>query len=186
VFEFLIARSLRIMGVSGNNIKRWDVVGSDDKAAAAAAAAAAAMDLVEIDDEPVGASDNRILKIWLEYGMEDEYVLEIQSELEMPSNPSVAVPRLQPIGINREKGFVGVEARTNVEINESHLRGYARIGTSELPQELLSKSPNPILLAYKFQQGSDSLLKLSIKKHKDVCQLLVPVPCCNAMHHILM
>jgi len=177
LFEFLIPKSLRILAVTGNNIKRWDVVGSesrdannDNKSMEPGLDRLVSVDGGDDDDVLSGQDTNRVLKVWLEYGMEDEYRLEVVSELEMPSESTndILVPRLQALGINREKGFVGVEARTNVEINEAHTRGLGRIGTSELPAELVSKSPNPILLAYKFLQGGETLLKLNIKKHKDV------------------
>ena len=90
------------------------------------------------------------MRVWLDYGVEKTYQLSIRAELEMEStSSSVLVPRISCANVNRERGHVGVEARTNVEVSELVVRGIARVGVEELPGSVGVLASNPILLAYK-------------------------------------
>jgi hypothetical protein len=76
--------------------------------------------------------------------------------------------------ISRETGFVAVETRTNVEVNELNCDGLSMIDTREVPAKLNSMAVNPLLLCYKFVAPEFSLA-LDIKKHQDVEVLIAVV-----------
>jgi len=116
-----------------------------------------------------GSMQQRMLKVWLDYGVEDTYELRISAEREMAATSGVVtMPRLQALGVSRERGFIGIEARTNVELTDVSSAGLGRMGTSELPERLYQRALNPLLMGYKFLQGSDTTLTLEVKKHDDV------------------
>lgn len=79
--------------------------------------------------------------------------------------------------ISREKGFIAVEARTTVELDQSEsCVGCVLIDVDELSESLRSRASNPILLAYKYLLP-EYQLKLSVKKHGDVDVLIAAVDC---------
>ncbi len=104
--------------------------------------------------------------------------------------------------ISREKGYVAVEARTNVEIAELKREYLAMVDTSELPQPLFKLASNPILFGYKFLcmcfyaffyseifvfiltssvLAPGYFLQLRVKKHEDVGVLIAA---CDDAHYI--
>jgi len=87
----------------------------------------------------------------------------------------VTIPTFRCMGIvSREKGFVGIEARTNVEIQFLNGGGCAAIDTTELPKQLWDTSSQPIILAYKFLDPR-LFIHLDVKKHADVSVLIAVV-----------
>lgn len=98
----------------------------------------------------------QVLLVHLEYGLEDSYEITIVSELPLDSAPSLRMPCIACVAeceahhISKEKGFVAIEARTNVEIREGENKNVGRIDTSELPEVLWSTATNPPLLGYRF------------------------------------
>jgi len=87
----------------------------------------------------------------------------------------VDIPTFRCLGIvSREKGFVGIEARTNVEIQFLNGGGCAAIDTTELPKQLWDTSSQPIILAYKFLDPR-LFIHLDVKKHADVSVLIAVV-----------
>jgi hypothetical protein len=195
LFEFLIPKSIRILSVDGGSIKRWDVLGAgeiaDDGIVVQALDDSSSKrtnnnntkPLLEFPDDAT-ASDGgkanatqysqRVLKVWLDYGVEQSYTVRIVGETEIGATTLLMLPRLQALGVNREKGFIGIEARTNVELSEHSAIGLRRIGTSELPAELYQRAMNPLLLGYQFGLAETQLV-VEVKKHKDVCSSVVGV-----------
>jgi hypothetical protein len=119
----------------------------------------------------------QLLKVWLEYGLEDSYEITIVSELPIdPTTTSLRMPNFACVAqceahtISKEKGHVAIEARTNVEVREGAAKNIGRIDTSELPEQLWQTATNPPLLAYKFLAPS-FVLSLAIQKHDDVTVL---------------
>mmetsp|Transcript_12686 Transcript_12686/g.50700 ORF Transcript_12686/g.50700 Transcript_12686/m.50700 type:complete len:734 (+) Transcript_12686:127-2328(+) len=156
VFEFDLPTSARVLSVEGTAVKRWDVLEAKGKATAAT------------------------LKVSLEYAMEAHYSLELRTELKMASTScDVQLPRFACRQVNREQGFLGVEARTSVEVSELQATMLAPMGISELPAEVAAKAVNPLLFGYKFLVGGASELRVRVKKHKDVPVLVALVEACH-------
>jgi hypothetical protein len=141
------------------NVKSWDVIEAskhyDDENADI---------VVEEDSEWFG---KKVVRVIFEYGQEHNSSIVISSELEMESTSCrVRCPSFAVLGINRERGFVSVVARTNVEIQEDARKYLAKIDPSELPGHLQNQQLT-ILHAYKFLE-SDHMLSLNITRHDDV------------------
>jgi len=161
-FEIAIGPVVRILSVDGKAIKRWDVATTNT-------AASIDGDGGDLDASSAAAANSRVLKVWLEYGIEESYSLVVTSEYEMGSTAGeVTLPRFYPLLVSREKGFVGIEARTNVELSQQKIHRMLRIGTSELPQRLYQRPQNPLLLAYKWVGHDEAHIVLTVKKHDDV------------------
>jgi len=85
------------------------------------------------------------------------------------------VPTFRSVGVvSREKGFIGVEARTNVEVQFVKGGGFATLDTSELPKSMWDKARDPIVLAYKFIDPR-IFLQLEVTKHIDVNVLIAVI-----------
>lgn len=93
------------------------------------------------------------LKINYTHGMEMAYTLKILTELEMNSTScTVTLPSFSCIdrSISREKGFLGIFTRTNVELKEETKKFLSSIDVSELPNTMVMEAGKPILFAYQF------------------------------------
>jgi len=169
-FEILVPTATRILSVEGDAIKRWDVLINERK-----------KEQQEGDGEDeVWESAERenckLLKVWLDYGIENDYQLILNTETDMESTScDVVVPAISCHGVNREKGFLAIEARTNVEVSELEQQGLARIAFNELPQRLIDRSVNPPLLSYKFLLSTQTYLNLDVKKHNDAEVLIASI-----------
>lgn len=78
--------------------------------------------------------------------------------------PVLAVP-----GAEIEHGRIAVEALSAVELAAATTEGLSRVDTNELPRQLVLKTTNPILLAYKYVRAETPLaLALNITRHQDI------------------
>lgn len=155
LFELVLPQAVRVLSVEGVAIKRWDVATKE------------------------GVST---LKVSLEYAMEALYALELRTELKMASTScDVQLPRFACLQVNRERGFIAVEARTSVEVRELSSTMLAPMGISELPEEVTKKAQNPLLFGYRFLVGGASELEVRVKKHKDVPVLVAVVETCHVV-----
>jgi hypothetical protein len=164
-FEVEIDDRIKVLHVDGLKhipVKRWEVVKAKKK---------------KKKKEDTSGESKSVLKLWLEYGLEDMYEFSIFSELAMKEMASqVEMPRFNSVTskeIARETGFVAVETRTNVEVNEIKCDGIAMVDIREVPAKLNTMAVNPLLLGYKFV-APEYTLELDIKKHQDV-EVLIAV-----------
>jgi len=115
----------------------------------------------------------------MDYGMEDAYELTISTELSMgDTSAKVIIPTQRSLGVSREKGHIGLEARTNVELQEQQARGLAMTDVGELPVTVTDLATNAVLLGYKFLDPS-FVLEVDVKKHGDVGVLIAIVEECH-------
>jgi hypothetical protein len=81
----------------------------------------------------------------------------------------VAVPTIKVRGAEVEQGRIAVEALTAVEVQPSTTEQLSSLDISELPQQLILETTNPILLAYKYVHVDPPYqLKLKIARHKEI------------------
>ena len=77
-------------------------------------------------------------------------------------------PLARTTGVVQDDGFVVVAARGAIEISPgAAIEGLTRVDTSELPNEAVSSSTTPVLLAFR-HGGGERLLALSVRKLNDV------------------
>jgi hypothetical protein len=108
--------------------------------------------------------------------VEGSYTLKVFSEMEMQSQScQVVVPNLSCVNVNREKGYIAIEATANIEISEVTQKQFTKVDVRELPSALSNRASNPILHGYKFLQSNSTHLKLDVKKHDDVAVLVAVI-----------
>ena len=192
MFEIeLLDPALRINNVTGSAIKRWEVV---SKAGTAAGGT----------DEKLGSSSSassssslsrRRLRVYHQYGAEGSYILKVscESDLKAPSETDLierelevggknepyttglaSIPCLQMIGIERETGFISIEARTNVEVQELNRFGCTRVDSGEVPEDLRARAENALLHSYKFLTPSYGI-DMAVTRHDDVEVLVATI-----------
>lgn len=163
-----VSEGARVLSVDGLGVKRWEMVEQQHEQAEEGAEGA---------DTEVDSGSRKVLKVHLEYGIEDRYELCVQTEVEMKGTScDVDIPTFRSFGegLKREKGHVGIEARTNVEVQFLDGVGLAMIDTSELDQYIWAQASNAIIMGYKFLHP-DFALSLNVKKHSDVDVLIAVV-----------
>ena len=93
---------------------------------------------------------------------------------EQAGGDSVEAPVIRPVGAEREKGFVGIVAMTNVEIAAGQVTGATSIDVRQLPAELVAMTNQPILLGFRYV-GESFGIPLTVKKHAEVGVLVTIV-----------
>jgi len=115
------------------------------------------------------ADDKGELNVVLRADALGPYSLRITYE--QAAKDAVDVPVIQPKGVEREKGFVGVIALANVEITTDKVEGATSIDVKQMPGEMVAMTKQPILLAFRYT-GDKFKLPLAIKKHAEVSVLV--------------
>ena len=84
---------------------------------------------------------------------------------------TAAIPVVRAAGVERQKGYVGVIALTNVEIAPGAVDGASVIDVKQLPPEIPAMTKQPILLGFRYV-GEKFSIPLAIKKHAEVSVLV--------------
>jgi hypothetical protein len=87
---------------------------------------------------------------------------------------AVDAPVIRATGVEREKGFIGVVAVTNVEIASENPTGARTVDVRQLPAEMAAMTKQPILLGFRYV-GEQLAIPLTIKRHGEVGVLLTIV-----------
>eukprot|EP01132_Coremiostelium_polycephalum_P004725 gene4725-5899_t len=148
-FDIIVGSGLKVLTVDGLNIKKWDY-------------------------HPTDNNNESIVKVQLNYSVEDSYQLVLISEIEMESTSgNVRIPSVRCRGneISREKGYLVVESTANVEVEHQSREGLTLVDKTELPEDLVASSSGPLLLSYKFLKPS-YLLNFKVLKHQDLSVLV--------------
>ncbi|KAM9983377.1 hypothetical protein ACTFIY_000097 [Dictyostelium cf. discoideum] len=160
LFNVEIENNINIVNVQGIAIKKWEVLDKVNSNSPSSSSPSSGF--------------NRIIQIQLDYGIENSYKLLIASEYSMKdTSGELSIPSMRCMGeeISRQRGFLGVEARTNVEISDIGNEGLSVVDLKELPHQIRSMANHPILLSYKFLEPQFKLA-LKVKRNKD-CAVLV-------------
>jgi len=80
---------------------------------------------------------------------------------------SVDAPLCVPLGVERMKGWVGVESRGNLEIGAGDVVGATPVDVRSLPAAILGITDQPVLLGYKYL-GKAVSIPLLVSDHDDV------------------
>ena len=84
-------------------------------------------------------------------------------------------PVIRAVGVEREKGFVGVVALANVEVSTgARLTGATSLDVRQLPADIVAMTNQPILLAFRYVADKFTI-PLTIKKHEAVGVLVTVV-----------
>ena len=88
------------------------------------------------------------------------------------------VPSIKAVGVERENGYFGVAARTNVELAVNKLDRVTPIDVKELPSSIWGRSANPILLAFKYLNHPFNIT-IDVTRHEELPVLVAAVDVAN-------
>ena len=117
------------------------------------------------------------IDVELNYGAEGLYRLGIDYERALVSGADIPLVRLT--GVTRETDYVGVDARSAVELVAKGATGAVPIDVRELPAAITGATDFPVLLAYR-ARGGDVKIPLEVKQHPDLDMLVTLVDTTSA------
>jgi len=102
--------------------------------------------------------------------MEGQFRVEVTYERIMSSGaPESVVPTISVTEAEVEHGRIAIEATTAVEVRASVVERLSSLEINELPQQLVLKTTNPILLAYRYVNAEPPFkLALTITRHQEI------------------
>ncbi len=115
-------------------------------------------------------SEGRIpLTIALDFQAKGSWHFEMEFEgLLDGSTTTFEMPDIVVQGVRRERGFLALEAATNVELTPGeHLENTALIDPSEMPQSLASRAGAEVLFVFKYLHHPVTA-EISVTKHQDL------------------
>ena len=137
-FEYAIPKGSTVLDVRGTGLRDWSV----DEAGK--------------------------LTVSLNYAAENANTLSIDLERVVgQGSVDLDAPLVVPLDVERSKGWVGIEARGNLEIDGGDTTNAAVVDVRTLPAEILGVTDQPVLLGYKYL-GTDTTIPLAVKQHDDV------------------
>lgn len=149
-----IPQDLDILDVRGDSLNEWAVL-----------------------DEKGG----KYLRCRFKGPVQAQQTLTISSEKKLKDvSATSSFPYFHLVGADREKGCIGICARTNVEIKALKTEKVVPIDVQELPPQLQSGGEHPLLLAFKYLD-SDYQLTLEVKRYEDVAVLTAVADSASAM-----
>jgi hypothetical protein len=99
--------------------------------------------------------------------MEGQFRIDLSYERIMAADdPEVRVPTLSVTGAEVEQGRIAVEALSAVEVRPASAEQLSTLDVNELPRQLVLRTTNPILLAYKYVHADPApALVLQVTRH---------------------
>ena len=116
--------------------------------------------------------DNGTMSIILRGEVVGSYTLRVAYET--AATDAANAPVLRALNVERERGFVGVVAVANVELQAGDIVGATQIDARQLPADVVAMTNQPVLLAFRYV-GDEFTVPLTIKKHKEVDVLVTIV-----------
>jgi hypothetical protein len=134
---------VNVLGVSGPSIRNHDVSAGDG---------------------------HQTIDIDFTQEMEGQFRLEVNYERIMgDDDPEPRVPTVSVADAEVEHGRIAVEALSAVEVRATTAEQLSSLDVNELPQQLVLKTTNPILLAYKYVHSEPPYrLALKITRHREI------------------
>ncbi|MCP4328998.1 MAG: hypothetical protein GY791_11240 [Alphaproteobacteria bacterium] len=102
--------------------------------------------------------------------MEGQFRVEVAYEKIMDAGAGEStVPTISVVGAEVEHGRIAVEALTAVEVSTAAVERLSNLDINELPQQLVLKTTNPILLAFRYVNARPPFrLALRITRHNEI------------------
>jgi hypothetical protein len=112
--------------------------------------------------------DGNTLTVALNYAAENAYTLQLDMERVIgEGSVSVDAPLVVPLGVERARGFVGVEAVGNLEVKAGAVVGATAVDVRTLPATILGRTSQPVLLGYKYLTAG-ARVPLIVSQHAEV------------------
>lgn len=118
----------------------------------------------------VNGDNTQLVNIEFTQEMTGQFRIEVNYEKILSENTSeLDVPSLRVKGTEVQHGRIAVEALTAVEVQTALANQLSTLEINELPQQLVLKTTNPILLAFKYvNTETPHVLKLSMTRHQEL------------------
>ena len=118
----------------------------------------------------VEADDGQSIEMEFTREMEGQFRIEVNYERIMDNEASEAVvPTILVVEAEVEHGRIAVEALTAVEVRAATTEQLSSLDINELPQQLVLKTTNPILLAFRYVHAKPPFtLTLKITRHREI------------------
>jgi hypothetical protein len=181
------AKTVRILRVEGRNVKKWEVKkyktsqlqrnGSEASVSLTSPSPVVSNNATQQQQLQDDAStEQTVIKVILDCGVDGDYKLKLQAEVDMEKESAkVHIPTFSCLNVNREKGFIGIEATSSVEIKEISSRLLTKVDTRELPSDITAKASDQLIFGHKFLQSKGTTLYVDVKKHDDVAVLVAVI-----------
>jgi len=140
--------NINVLGVSGPSLRNYEVVA--------------------IEDDP--AADSQVIELQFTREMEGQFRIDVAYERIMDRDaPETEVPTLSVEAAEVEHGRIAIEALTAVEVRAGTVEQLSSLDINEPPQQLVLKTTNPILLAYRYVNAQPPIkLGLKITRHREI------------------
>ena len=127
------------------------------------------------------AGDAQRIAVEFTQEMTGQFQLEVNYEHILADQQSaVAVPTITVSGAEVQHGRIAVEALTAVEIQATEAVHLSTLAINELPQQLVLKTTNPILLSYKYVNADQPhRLSLSMTRHEELAVQVAAIETAN-------
>ena len=116
------------------------------------------------------APDGQTIDLQFTQEMEGQFRIDVVYEhITSDTQSEVVVPTPGVAGAEVEQGRIAVEALSAVEVQAATVTQLSSLDVNELPKQLILKTTNPILLAYKYVQTENPFhLGLRITRHSEI------------------
>jgi hypothetical protein len=150
-FQAKIPSDMTLLDVTGNGIRDW------------------ALD------------DDGLLTVSLNYAAEGSYrwAVEMERVLDDASSLTEGTPLIEPVGVERFKGWVGVQASGTLELASGEVSDATPVDVRTLPAAIIGVTNQPVLLGYKYI-GGEATIPIEVYKHAEVDVLVTLLDQANA------
>jgi hypothetical protein len=115
------------------------------------------------------------LDVYLNFGVKGNYALNVIFERNVGTGSIVAqIPTVRAMGAERETGYFGIAAATNVELAVNKVENATSIDVKELPSTIWGSTASPILLAFKYLNHPISIA-IDVTKHEELPVLVAAI-----------
>ena len=116
--------------------------------------------------------ERKLVEVALNFEAQGSYALQVEYERALPEGGGeVLLPDLQVVGVERVKGWVGVDARSNLEIAAGTAQQARVVDVRELPPAILGQTDWPVLLGFTYRKPGWSI-PLEVRQHAEVDMLV--------------
>lgn len=108
------------------------------------------------------------IDVQLNFEAKGAYALTVEYETPMPEGSGkVMVPDLRVNNVERVKGWVGIDARSSLEIKPVDLSGVVTVDVRDLPASILGQTDWPVLFGFKYNKAEYGI-PLAVQGHAPV------------------
>ncbi len=152
--QLVLPQGINVLNVTGPSIRNHKIVAEDSK------------QTQQQNQQPI----QQLINIEFTQEMTGQFRIEVNYEKILGENISeLTIPSIQVSGTEVQHGRIAVEALTAVEVQTALANQLSSLEINELPQQLVLKTTNPILLAFKYvNTETPHELKLSMTRHQEL------------------